>query len=159
MNPSLLSHRQLLRWRWKLHSGSRSIQQHSSIPGSSQGVYGTVQHQFTSPPPPPLQFPVDSLPPPILPGPSRSIPPQGITLPKSPTKYTLQAVDVVLNKNSRYKNKGSIGRLALALAREAVLGPDVMATTTYDQVSDGMKFIEQTLRRVFPHMHLWWGIL
>ena len=68
--------------------------------------------------------------------------------PVSPTKLTLKPVDVVIRHNSKLLNPTGIGRLAIALARESVFGPDIMAANKLTE--EGLLFIEQTLRHLLP---------
>ena len=68
--------------------------------------------------------------------------------PVSPTKQTLKPVDVVIRHNSKLLNPTGIGRLAIALARESVFGPDIMASNRLTE--EGLLFIEQTLRHLLP---------
>lgn len=125
------------------------------------GIYSPLTRQatpFSSPPVPML--------PPAQPGPSYKPVPNtssqkfaspaaassqhisSLNPPVSPTKLTLKPVDIVIRHNSKLLNPTGIGRLAIALARESVFGPDVMAANQLTE--EGLLFIEQTLRHLLP---------
>ena len=72
--------------------------------------------------------------------------------PPSPTKE-LQSVDAVINANWKYLNLAGIGRLAIALARDSVFGPDVMKNNNTQQLEEEMKYIHDTLRNLFQNVY------
>ena len=83
-----------------------------------------------------------------------SLPPSGPRLcpppaprlcpPPSPTRQTLQPTSLIMEQCSGWLQGGSVGRLAIRLAKDCVFGADVMAT---GKLSDeGMVFIKNTIR-------------
>ena len=94
--------------------------------------------QFSTPPHPDYFSP--------QPGPSWATrpPPPPRNPPPSPTRHHLVSPSVVLEDKKDKLVPGSVGRVAIQLARQCVFGPDVMATGILS--TEGMNFIKKTLR-------------
>ena len=81
------------------------------------------------------------------PGPSWQPPPRlqpPFQPPPSPTRYKLKPPNMVMSQLRHKVVPASIGRVGIALARESVFGPDVMANGELSD--DGLMFIKGTLR-------------
>ncbi len=168
--------RQVLRRLDSLELRIAAIERNSTVPPFPNPTYVSFHESFspllyTSTHPsmlssPHLPGPSHRIPPPSALTPDyNQFPPSGPTLaynqplpshrhmpklPHSPTRHVLKPVDEIIRHNNKNLNQSGVGRLAIALARESVFGPDVMASGRLSE--DGLLFIEQTLRHQFPHV-------
>ena len=98
-----------------------------NLPGPSN--FGGQARSWATPPPAPR----------LCPPPAPRLCP-----PPSPTRQTLQPTSFIMEQCSGWLQGGSVGRLAIRLAKDCVFGADVMAT---GKLSDeGMVFIKNTIR-------------